>query len=345
MKTNQLGIRAGRLVLAALMLHGVTVGAAPVEFAGRGVFHFTSASGCPPGGLNTTHTECNRIAIDLPDTRVGVNAENRTIIFSTGDKQEKETLVGDVLIHGSGVSEEGQRVPLSLHVLLRRAGKKWDVDSYIHAPVRGNFSSVSIDPYQIAVWEGAQIRVLLTPERARKMFADPSLRKRLARALVSVRPTGVDNLASDDITVALGLGRFSISVLRAGFTSSDPASAGDLVRTFDNGNWAIELEALSDRIPGWVVQRELFLFGLDTHPALQTVRELGFKDHDKLTFGTRDGKGYLRLNGQEAPFDGAGASGHAFMQESFMGMILAWQRTRAGQAATASSAATKPPRS
>ncbi|WP_332877506.1 hypothetical protein [Massilia sp. S19_KUP03_FR1] len=345
MKTNQLGILASRLALAALMLHGVTVGAAPVEFAGRGVFHFTSASGCPPGGLDTTHTECNRIAIDRPDTRVGVNAENHTIVFSTGATQEKEAVVGDVLIHGSGVSEEGQRVPLSLHVLLRRAGKKWDVDSYIHAPVRGNFSSVSIDPYQIVAREGAQTRVLLTPERAHKMFADPSLRKRLARAFVSVRSTSAVNAANDNITVALGLGKFSTSVLRAGFTSSNPASAGDLARTFNNGNWAIELEALSDRIPRWVVQRELFLFGLDAHPALQTLREVGFKDHDKLTFGARDGKGYLRLNDQEAPFDGAAASGHAFMQESFMGMILAWQRTLAGQATAASSAAPKPPRS
>ncbi len=330
---------ASRIAFAAFMLHGVVAGAAPLDFTGRGVWHFASASGCPPGGLGATHAECNRIAIDLPDGRAAVDADKRTIVFSSDATQKDETMVGDVLLHGSGISEQGQRVPLSLHLLLRREGKQWDLDSYVHVPVGGKFTNVTIDPYEISVLEGAKKRVLVTPERARRLFAEPSLRRRLARALVSVHPTtSAGKPVQDDITVALGLGRVTTSVMRVGFTSGDPASAGDLERTFKGGNWAIRLEALSNRIPLWVVQRQLFLFGLDTHPAMRTVAKAGFKEHDTLTFGTRGGKGFVGWNGQESAFDGAAASGHAFLQESFMGLILAWQHGRASPTAAAAPA-------
>ena len=74
------------------------------------------------------------------------------------------------------------------------------------------------------------------------------------------------------------------------------------------------------------MQRELFRFGLEDQAALRTVRKDGFKKRDKLTFGAQDGKGYLRLNGKQAPFDTAAGAGRAFMQESFMGLILLWRR-------------------
>lgn len=336
MKTPRFCTLASRIALATLMLHGVNGAAAPLDYSGRGVYHFASASGCPPGGLGASQAECNRIAVDLPDGRVAVDAEKHTIVFSSDATKGNEVMVGDVLLHGTGVSEQGQLVPLSLHVLLRREGKKWDLDSYVHVPVGGKFKNVTLDPYQINVLEGTKTRVLLTPERARRLFAEPSLRRRLARAFVSVHPTtSAGKPVRDDITVALGLGRIATSVMRVGFISNDPASSGDLERTFKNGNWAIRLEAMSRRIPLWVVQRELFLFGLDTHPALRTVAKAGFKENDTLVFGARGGKGYVSVNGQESAFDGAAVSGHAFLQESFMGLILAFQHGRANPATAA----------
>ena len=332
MKISELFQRAGRTALSALLLLGLNVQAAPVDYAGRGVFHFASEHGCPPGGSDIAQADCNRIALDLPDAHAARDAAGHIIVFSSAITHVEEVVVGDVLLQGSGVAEDGQRVPLSLHVLVRRKGSKWDLDSYVHASVSGKFSDVSLPPYQINVREGLNTRVLLTPERARRMFSDPPLARRLARSLVSVRTTH-PGAATPDITVALGAGKLSTPVMRAGFTTTGPAAIGNVDHAFRNGDWAISLEALSSQIPTWVVQRELFLFGLDRHPALRALLKDGFKSRDTLTFGVQGGQGYVRLNGRQAPFDSAAASGHAFMQESFMGLILAWRRDAAAAAA------------
>lgn len=336
MNMNELRQPVMRIAAAALFLLGLNVEAAPVEYAGRGVFHFVSGSGCPPGGLDSAQADCNRIALDLPGAHAAVDVANHTIVFSSAITRNKEVVVGDVLLQGTGVSEEGQRVSLSLHLLVRREGNKWDLDSYVHAPVGGKFSDVALDPYQICVCEGTGTRVLLTPSGARGLFSDPAFARRLARSLVSVRANDDvdDPAATDGITIILGLGRLSTAVMQANYTTPGPATAGGIDQAFRNGDWAVQLQALSDHIPKWVVQRELFLFGLDRHPALSTVMKNGFKAHDTLEFGARGGKGFVRLNGREAAFDGAAASGHAFMQESFMGLILAWRLDRA-TAATA----------
>ena len=345
MKTNQFCTQASRLAFSAFMLHGVNVDAAPIDFTGRGVFHFASASGCPPGGRDPAQTDCNRIAIDLSEAKAAVDMTNHSIVFSSNTRHNKLLVVGDVLLQGSGVSKEGHRVPLSLHVLLRREGEHWDLDSYIHAPVGGKFSDVSIDPYQISVREGTKTRVILTPEQARSMFADSTLRKRLARAIVDVQSSDSSNPATGNITIALGFGKLSTSVLQVGFTSNRTHGPVDVDHAFQSGNWAVELEALSNHIPKWIVQREFFLFGLENQAALRTVLRDGFKNHDKLTFGARDGKGFLVFNGREAPFSGAIPAGHAFMQESFMGLILTWRRDVTSPAVDASPSATEMPKS
>lgn len=344
MKTHQLRTFASRIAIAALMLSGAPAGAAPVDFTGRGVFHFPSESGCPPGGVERAGGECNRIALDLPATRAAVDVAAHTIVVSSDAKQAGDAVVGDVLLQGSGVSEAGQRVPLSLQVLLRRAGKKWDLDIYVRAPVAGKFSEVTMDPYQISVREGASTRIILTPERARGLFADPSIARRVARSFVDVRSTDPANPSAADITIALGVGKLSASVLRAGLVLNEAGASGDLNQALATGTWSLELEALSKHIPLWVVQRELFLFGLEDHATLLGVRAAGFKKHDKLTFGARDGKGYLSFNGREAAFDGATASGRAFLQESFMGLILTWRHAKAVEAAARSPDSTKSPR-
>ena len=316
---------AARAALSALLLQGAHAAAAPLDLNGRGIHHFASASGCPAGGDAAAQSDCNRIAIDLPDARATIDTEARTILFS-GQPVGNDIVVGDVLLQGSGIAHDGRRVPLSLQVLVRRKGERWDMESYVHAPVEGNFSQVSIDPYALLVREGTQVRTLMTPERARDLFAQPSLRKRLARSVVSVRSSDGSDTARAGITVGLGFGKLSASVLQAAFKATGANGAAGVDEVFQGGDWEVALEALSNHIPRWVVQRELFLFGLEDQALLRGVRDDGLRTHDTLAFGARSGRGYLRFNGREAPFDGAARAGHAFMQESFMGLILAWRR-------------------
>lgn len=89
----------------------------------------------------------------------------------------------------------------------------------------------------------------------------------------------------------------------------------------------------------WVARRELFLFGLDGSALVKDMLTRGFRKNDRIEFGARDGNGYLRVNGREEAFAGAAASAHAFMQESFIGLILGWRRDPAGAAAAATKSA------
>lgn len=314
--------------------------AAPTELAERGVFHFVSASGCPsvvslPG---SSEAECNRIALDISGARATIDTVSHTILVSSDATPDSKTVIGDVLLQGSGVAADGQRVPLSLQVLLRRSGTVWKTDTYVHAPVRSRFNAVLMDPYQISAREGATERVLLSAEQARNIVASPSLAARVASYFIGVYPSDEQKPSGDDIKITLGLGRLSKSLVQASFTSSEPNTV-ELSQLLVTGSWAIKLQALSGHIPVWAVQRQLFLFGLEGRPLLQDVRQHGLNKYDQLELGALNGKGYVRFNGREEAFPGAAASGQAFMQESFIGLILAWHRHSGTQVVPGSSTA------
>jgi hypothetical protein len=268
-------------------------------FNGRGVFHFASTGDCAAPSQPAAST-CHRIALDVADAHARVDPTTHTIVIAADAGHDRKTVVGDVLLHGSGVAADGQRVPLSLHVLLRRSGNTWKPDTYVHAPVRGTFTAIELEPYQIGVRDGAGVRVLLTAGQARKALAEPSLAARVAGYFVRVRPSDANRPGANDITVSLGMGRLSKPLLR--------------------------LQALSSQVPVWAVQRQLFVFGLDASPLLARVRQRGFDKRDTLELGAVNGTGYLRFNGVEERFPAAASAGAAFMRESFIGLILAWHR-------------------
>lgn len=294
--------------------------AAPSEFHGRGVFHFSSVSQC-----TTADSGCNRIALDVADAHASIDTKTHTIVIDA-DTSHKSTLVGDVLLHGSGLTSEGQRVPLSLQVLLRRTGEKWKTDTYVHAPVRGQFSGIEFEPYQIRVRQGAGEQVLLTASQAREKLAHPSLTARLASYFVVVHPSDAKNPAADDITIGIGAGLLTKSLLRASLIV-EPSNSTSLISLIESGTWNLRLQALSSLIPVWAIQHQLFLFGLEDSPLLSDVRKRGMNKHDILELGAFKGKGYLRYNGVEESFPAATTAGSAFMRESFIGLILAWQRS------------------
>ncbi|WP_024678530.1 hypothetical protein [Pseudomonas syringae] len=312
------------LCLALLGLN-VQAQAAPADFTGRGVFHFASQSGCATTA-SSADADCNRIALDVADAQASVDPQTHTIVFTSDASHDSKTVIGDVLLHGSGLADDGQRVPLSLHVLLRRSGKVWSPDTYVHAPVRGKFREIKLDPYQISVREGTGERVLFTAEQARNVLAQPSIAARVASYFVEVHPSDAKKPDANDITIALGVGKVSKSLLRASFTSDQPGAA-ELGSLLETGTWNIKLQALSGQIPVWVVQRQLFVFGLEDSPLLADVRKSGFKKLDTLEMGAVNGKGYLRYNGAEESFPAAAASGAAFLRDSFIGLILAWHRS------------------
>jgi hypothetical protein len=299
--------------------------ASAADFAGRGVFNFKSDAGCPFAALAGAGNDCNRLALDDPETRAALDGAAHTIRFTNTRSYAEKTIVGDVLLQGSGQARGGQRVPLTFHALLSRSGTDWSVSSHAHSPMGGEFNDIRIDPYQVVVNEANTDRVVLTADQVIEALARPSLTARLANVLVQVDDNRTDGARDADITIGLGLGKASKSVARARFHA--PAAKGrELAEAMRQGNWTLELQALSGRIPRQVVQRDLFLYGLESQSLLQPLLQRGFRKNEKLVLGAAGGKGFVRYDGQQREFAGADAAARAFLQDSFIGLVLGWQQ-------------------
>jgi hypothetical protein len=322
---------ARRLALGlVLSLAGAFTLASAADLAGRGVFNFKSDAGCPFAALGGAGNDCNRLALDDPDTRAALDAAAHTIRFNNTRSYAEKTIVGDVLLQGSGQSRGGQRVPLTFHALLSRSGDSWSVSSHAHSPAGGEFNDIRIDPYQVVVNEANTERVVLTADQVVEALAKPSLTARLANVLVQVDDSRAEGAKDADITIGLGLSKASKSVARARFRA--PGTQGrELAEAMRQGNWTLELQALSGQIPRQVVQRDLFLYGLESQSLLQPLLQRGFRKNEKLVLGAANGKGYVRYDGQQREFAGADAAARAFLQDSFIGLVLGWQQQQQQQ--------------
>ena len=317
-----------RSIAWGLALAGACVAAGATDFTGRGVFNFKSDSGCPFAELAGGGSECNRLALDDADTHAALDSATHTIRFANTHSYGEKTIVGDVLLQGSGQARSGQRVPLTFHALLSRSGNEWSVSSHAHTPIGDEFGDIRIDPYRVVVIDGSTERVMLTPAQITEALARPSLTARLANVLVQVEDNRTGGARDADITIGLGLSQASKSVARARFHA--PAAKGrQLAEAMQQGNWTLELQALSGKIPRQVIQRDLFLYGLEAQSLLQPLLQRGFRKNEKLVLGAINGKGYVRYDGQQREFAGADAAARAFLQDSFIGLVLGWQQQQA----------------
>lgn len=309
----------------AAVLAGSGAPADAEDMTGRGVFPFASTSGCPLEKLTGQATDCNHLALDDADTRASLDNTAHAIRFENTRSYPKKTIVGDVLLQGSGVDAKGVRVPLSFHIVLAKKGQVWSANRHVHAPVKGEFSGVRIDPFQVDAGPLGAARTMLTPAQVVEIVMHPSLATRLVDQLVQVADNRASGERDADITIGVGASRFSKSVMRARL-HTDPVARTDLDKLLTRGTWAFELEALTGQIPDGVAERELFLYGLDQLPLLKPVAMHGFRKHDRLIVGAVDGKGYVRLGDKQEDFANADKAARAFLQQSFIGLVLGWQQ-------------------
>ena len=309
-----------RSALLALMLGA---GMAQAEaFSERGVHVFASASGCPLGVLS----DCNRIALDDAHSRVELDRAAGTILFRNTWNYADDAVIGDMLLHGQARAADGRLVPVSLHLLVSKDGQDWSTSVHAHAPVPGDLTEVKLDALRVEVEVDGQRQVLLTHEQALRTLASPSTAAKLAKQFVQVRDNRVEAAKAEysDITIALGLGKAALPAVRASLHV--PGGHADLAKALQHGDWTLELQALRSRLPLSVIQRDLFLFGMEQVELLQPLREAGFAKHDKLLLGARDGKGYLSFRGQQVDYPQAGTAAQAFLQDSFIGLVLSGQQ-------------------
>jgi len=321
-------------LLATLLASLTGLPAHATEWTGRGVFAFSTTQACPLAAAEAAASPCNRVALDDADTRASLDDKTHLIRFSNGRSYASKTIVGDVLLQGSGVAANGQRVPLNFHIVLSKQGNEWSVSRHAHAPVRGDFSDIRIDAYQVDAGAPGAERPLLTVAEIQQVLARPGLGARVARDLVSVTDNRTRQAPDPDLTIGVGLGKAALSVMRARL-HAPVGQPLDLSSLLQQGTWSLELTALSGKIPDQVAQRELFLFQLDDQPLLKPVRARGLQKNDRLVVGAVAGQGYLRFGEQQQAFPAAATAGRSFLQQSFIGLVLGWQQQHPGPEAGA----------
>jgi hypothetical protein len=307
--------------LCALALSG---SASATDITGRGSHYFDSTSGCPLPALSMRAVQCNRIGLDDQATTAAIDADSHQIHFNNTRSYASKTIVGDVLLQGSALDQSGRRVPVSVHLVLSKSGDSWSFSSHAHASVKGALSEVRIDPYVVDVPSADGRRVLLSSEQSTRLVSDPALAARLTSHFVQVRDNRAAKSRDADITIALGAGKVAKPVMRARL-HSDAQGADNPGALLAHGTWSFELEALTGKIPDQVIQRELFLYGLSEQPMLKPLMQRGFASRDKLIIGAVNGQGYLRYGDRQQAFAGAADAAAAFLQQSFIGLVLGTQ--------------------
>lgn len=316
---------------AALLTLTLAAHAGAVEVTSRGIHRFTSDSGCPIGARDDELAMmCNRIALDDNFVRVDHYPKQRSIQFSNlRGADAKKRIAGDVVLHGVAKAQNGQTVPVSLLVKVTVANDRWSAEAQAHTTVEGKLRDVRIDLYHITAQEAGATKVLFTPEQALKALAAPSLSAQQAPPGVQLRDSRTRQTATAgskqaDVTVVLG----TQAALRARLDVKGKTTPDTLPDTLLRGDWALELQALNDQVPLDVLQRELFLTGLEIEPLLKPLRLKGFKKGVTFTFGVQGLRGFVKFDGQEVEFDRAARAGQVFLQDSFVGLALIGQITR-----------------
>jgi hypothetical protein len=164
----------------------------PRKLSGRGVYTLDTTQRCPLGGAGARGANaCLRIALDDGDSTVEVDPAARRIVLRNSRRYPGKTIVGDMLILGSARAPSGVRVPVAVHLVIRKRGNSFDATPHAHAVTRDRPSDVEIDGYDVVVTDGAREERVLTPVAARDAIADPGLAARIAPARsLSLRARG-----------------------------------------------------------------------------------------------------------------------------------------------------------
>lgn len=314
-----------RLRLAAGLLAVASFHLQAAEWSGRGVFAFAAPDGCPLRVAGESGALCNRVALDDTHTRASVDEPGHVIAFANAHAYTSSTIVGDVLLQGSGKAANGERVPLNVHIVLRKRGQAWSASSHTHAPMRGRFTDIRIAPYQVKAASAGAAQVIVTAQEIHASMAHPATALRMARELLDVRDNRSTADRAPDITIGLGVREAVLPVMRASLRL-EPQAAGDIDQVLGQGSWALQLRALSSKIPDHVIQREMFLFSMHDVPALHPLMTRGIEKNELLTVGAVAGKGYLRLGDRQEDFPAAAQTARAFLQQSFIGLVLGWHQ-------------------
>jgi hypothetical protein len=309
----------------------------PTTYRGRGIHFFPGRVTCPLAGIGSRPDDAsNRLVLDDTAAEVTIDRTAGRITVRDDRAYAEKTIVADLMFLADGFSERGERAPFGIHLKVQKTGHKYSVD--LHRHLRNQLAMVraEYEPFEVIAIDRSRSEVLLDRRRTDELVAKPSFALRVVKALMAMRDH-TEGVAQDpaqagyrvaDLSVGFGALGLEYMMARAQLVSLDPANAplivqGSVPAMLRDGAWELRLTALSEKWLPEVVQRDLFLYGLEEVPLLRDVRARGLRKGQTLAFRFSKGSGELALDGQAAPLPGALDVARAYIEFHMLGGLLA----------------------
>jgi hypothetical protein len=303
----------------------------------RGIYFFPGRVTCPLAGVGKRPADAsNRLVLDDTDTEVAIDREAGTISVRNDRAYAKKTTVADLMFLADGFSAKSERTPFSIHLKVQKLKHEYTVDLHRHLRNQVPIARADYEPFVVTAIDGGRSTVVLDRARADALVSKPSLALRVVKAFMAMK----DNLAGEkqdpkqpgyrvaDLSVGFGALGLNYMMARAQLISLDAANAplierGSVPDMMRDGAWEMKLTALSEKWLPEVVQRDLFLYGLDELPLLRGVRERGLRKGQTLAFRLHRDGGEIALDGQAVPWPAAHDVARQYIEFHMLGGLLA----------------------
>ncbi len=307
----------------------------------RGIYFFPGRVTCPLAGIGSRAADAsNRLVLDDSDTEVSIDRD--TITVRNDRAYAKKTTVADLMFLAEGTAASGERSPFAIHLKVQKTGHKYGVDLHRHLRTQTPNVRADYEPFVVTAWDGAASTVVLDRARTDQLISKPSFALRIVKALMAMKDN-LDDVKQDpaapgykiaDLSVGFGALGLNYMMARAELVSLEGTNAplirrGSVPDMLRDGAWEMRLTALSEKWLPEVVQRDLFLYGLDELPLLSEVRARGLRKGQTLAFRFSKDGGEVALDGKTTPLPGAHDVARAYIEFHMLGGLLAEHAERA----------------
>ncbi|HVK66568.1 MAG TPA: hypothetical protein VM694_18925 [Polyangium sp.] len=301
----------------------------------RGVRYFPGRIVCPLAGVGSRGAnESNRLALENDDTEVTIDRRARRITVTNARRYQEKTLIADLEFLADGTTTTGARTPIAIHLEIFKKGDALSLDLHRHLRTQEPLVDADFEPFDVVVEGGPRPETVYTEERARALVRAPSIAHLVVKALMAMRDNTRGSFQDPHrkgyrvADLSLGFGALGLAwmLVRAELRSLDGTNAalirqGSVAAMLREGAWELSLTALSDKLSS-IVQRDLFLFGLDREPLLEPVMTRGLCAGETLAFRFQKGEGEIGLGGKSAKMDGAIDVARAYLEYHLLGGLL-----------------------
>jgi hypothetical protein len=306
-------------------------------FRSRGVFYFTGRVRCPLAGVGSRGDyEGNRLVLDDTDTEVTIDRGAGRITVRNSRTYARTTTVCDLLFLAEGQTASGSRKPFSIHLKIRKSGSKFSLDLHRHLRTQDPLVSADFEPFEVIATDGTTSQVVFNKAKGDRLCRRPSLALRIVKALMAMR-NHLEGVTQDprasgfriaDLSVGFGALGLEWMMARAqlaslGSDNTELIEAGSVAEMLGHGAWELKLSSFSDKWLPEVVQRDLFLFGLDELPLLEEVRAHGLRKGQTLAFRFEKGSGEVVFEDRSEALPNTLDLARAYLEFHMLGGLLA----------------------